>query len=87
MKRFIAITLVLAALLAVILTGCNYKMIDITYKFDRAILKLPDGTIVSGKLESWRDYEDSDAIQIRIDDTTYYTFLSNVVLIHEETEE
>lgn len=63
------------------LTGCNKALMDTTYNFDEAIIAMPDGTVVRGKVESWIDYNDSDAVQIRIDGETYYTFLDNVVLI------
>ena len=44
---------------------------------------MPDGSVVSGKVSSWKDYDDSDAVQLVIDGKTYYTHLSNVVLISD----
>ena len=29
-----------------VLTGCNKQIMDFTYSYERAILQLPDGTIV-----------------------------------------
>lgn len=81
MKRAIAIILI--AVLVVMLAGCNYKVVDLTYKFDKAILSLPDGTVVSGKLNNWKDYEDCDQVQVVIDGVTYLAHQNNVVLIKE----
>lgn len=78
MKRLV---IVFALIVCAMLTGCNTQIVDTTYWFKRAQIKLPDGTIVEGKVDSWKDYADSDAVQIVIDGVTYYTFLGNVVLI------
>ena len=78
--------LVSAAVMALLLTGCvesNYQTVDTTYRFDRAQIKMPDGTYISGKVEQWRDYEDSDQLQVTIDGKTYLTGGENIVLISE----
>ena len=77
------IVVALTFILAVVLTGCNTQIIDTTYKFDRAVIAMPDGTTVSGKVSSWKDYDDSEAVQVVIDGVTYYTFIGNVVLISD----
>ncbi len=61
----------------------NRQIFDTTYRFEKAILSLPDGTVVSGKVDSWRDYEDGDQIQVKINGTTYLVHSSNIVLINE----
>ena len=81
MKKAIAIMLIIV--MVVIFAGCNYKVVDLTYKFDKAILSLPDGTIVSGRLDNWKDYEDCDQVQVVIDGVTYLAHQNNVVLIKE----
>lgn len=74
--------LVLVLFLAgIILAACNKQMIDTTYKFDRAIIELRNGTIVEGKVQSWTDFEDSDQIQVKIDGVTYLVHSSNIDLI------
>lgn len=66
------------------MTGCTNKQVfDTTYSFERAILSLPDGTVVEGKVTSWNDYEDGDQIQVKIDGKTYLVHSSNIVLISE----
>ena len=63
--------------------GCNKQIWDTTYKFDKAIVYLPDGTVVSGNVDSWTDYDDGDQIQVKINGVTYLVHSSNVVLIKE----
>ncbi len=84
MKRTAAIILVLALAAGSIfaLSGCGNKQIfDTTYTFNRAIISLPDGTVIDGKVERWTDYEDGDQIQVRIDGVTYLVHSSNICLI------
>ena len=79
MKKILIGVLLIALIFA--LTACNRQMIDITYKFDRAIVALPTGIIVEGKVDSWKDFEDGDQIQVKIEGKTYLTHASNVILI------
>lgn len=74
---------IMAIVLAATIAGCNRQIIDTTYAYDRAILRLPDGTVIEGKVQSWRDYEDGDQIQVKIDGVTYLVDCMNVVLISE----
>ena len=77
---------VVAAALLILgtLSGCgNRQLFDTTYTFDRAIISMPDGSIISGTVSSWKDYEDGDQIQVVIDGTTYLVHSSNSVLMNE----
>jgi len=67
---------------ALLLTGCNRQFIDTTYNFNKAIIILSDAKI-DGEVESWRDFEDGDMIQVTIEGKTYLTHSANVLLIHE----
>lgn len=63
----------------------NATWFDTTYHFDKAWIYMPDGSVVIGEVESWKDWEDSDAVQVRIKNGgTYYTHLSNVVLMAKQ---
>lgn len=79
MKKIILF--IVAVVASLLLTGCNRAMVDVVYKYDRAVIELPDGEIVDGKVQSWRDYEDGDQIQVKIDGTTYLVHSSDVSLI------
>jgi len=79
MKKVITILITLFMLAA--LCACNRQMIDLKYKFDRAIILLPNDETVEGTVESWRDFEDGDQLQITIDGVTYLVHSTDAVLI------
>ena len=81
MKKLTA--LILALILVFLMAGCNKQMVDLTYSYERAILSLPNGEIVEGRVSSWTDFEDGDQIQVKIDGKTYLVHSSNVVLISD----
>ena len=81
MKKLTA--LVLALILVFLMAGCNKQMVDLTYSYERAILSLPNGEVIEGKVSSWTDFEDGDQIQVRIDGKTYLVHSSNIVLISD----
>ena len=58
----------------------NKQIIDLDYHFNYAIIFLPDGEKIEGKVSSWNDYEESDMIQVKIDGVTYLTHSANVIL-------
>jgi hypothetical protein len=79
--KYIAVGLILV-IAAIALCGCsNMQVVDTTWKFDRAIISLADGTIVDGKVQSWKDFENSDMIQIKVNDAMYLIHSSNATLI------
>ena len=59
----------------------NRQIIDTAQRFDHAMIKLADGEIIEGRVDSWRDYENSDQIQVTINGTTYLIHSMNVTLI------
>ena len=82
MKKIIAMLLIIITILSVtVLAGCNKQMVDLTYSYEYAIIGLPNGEVVEGKVSSWTDFEDGDQIQVKIDGKTYLVHSSNIVLI------
>ena len=83
MKKILA-TLMITLLMVITLSGCGNKQIfDTVYGYDKAIISLPNGDIVEGKVDSWTDYEDGDQIQVKINGVTYLVHSSDIVLIKE----
>lgn len=85
-KNFIRSTAVVLAILmlaciCVMFTGCNKQVFDTTWSFEKAIIFLPDGEKLEGKVTSWTDFDGSDMIQVAIDGKMYLTHSSNVVMI------
>lgn len=63
------------------LTGCNRACIDTHYTYDKAVVKMPDGSIETIDVKSWSDYDKSDSVAIvTTDGKMIYTHLSNVML-------
>ena len=84
MKKAIALLLAVIVILgAMVLAGCNKQMVDLTYSYEYAIIGLPNGEVVEGKVSSWTDYEDGDQLQVKINGKTYLVHSSNVVLISD----
>lgn len=82
MKKII--TIVLTLMMVLTLTSCGNKdMWDTNYTYDKAIISMPDGTILEGKVSNWTDYEDGDQIQVTINHTVYLVHSSNIILINE----
>ena len=83
MKRVVLLIIFLVIIL-VSCTGCyNKQLFDATYHYDRAIVYLPNGEIVEGRVSSWTDFDDGDSIQVKIDGKMYLTHISNVCLIDD----
>lgn len=82
-KKLLAAILALG--MALSLAGCgNRQMIDLTYSYKYAIISLPNGEIVEGKIDSWKDFEDGDQLQITVDDVTYLVHATDAVLMTGE---
>ena len=62
------------------LVSCNKQLIDTVYNYNYAIIKQADGSIISGTVQSWKDYEDGE-YQIKIDDVYYLVHISNLTLM------
>jgi hypothetical protein len=83
MKKRLLATL-LSFVLIFGLTACgNMQLIDTTWSYEKAIIQLPDGTVIEGECESWTDFENSDQIQVKIDGKQYLVHSEDVVLISE----
>lgn len=85
-KAIIATVLVFVVgfgILSVLNSVYNRQIFDVTYSYEYALLSLPGGELVEGKVDSWRDFDDGDQIQVKIDGVTYLTHIANVVLISE----
>ena len=80
-KAFITI-ITLVGLTSLALTACNYEPIEFHYNYDYAIIKLQNGEIVEGKVESWTDYE-GEQLQVKVNGKTYLTNSFNCTLISE----
>lgn len=83
MKRYIFILVVLA-LIAVLLSGCNNRTLNVHSQFDEAIIRTPDGSIVRGQVQEWSRFYSPDFVQVKIDGVTYQTNSLNVLMIAKD---
>ena len=84
MKKYLSLALAVVLMIGLLLlVGCNKQIVDLTYSYEYAILSLPNGEVVEGKVTSWTDFSDGDQIQVTIDGKTYLVHSSNIVLISE----
>ena len=80
-RKILAALAVFIVVMSLLLASCNKQVFDTTYSYDRAILSLPNGAVIDGKVTSWKDYDDGDQIQVKIDGVSYLVHSSNIVLI------
>jgi hypothetical protein len=84
-SRVLVAIIALFILLTIVccLTACGNKdMFDTVYAYDYAIISLPNGEIVEGKVQNWTDYE-GDQIQVKIDGKIYLVHSEDIALIKE----
>lgn len=74
-------TLLLFVFMLFALTGCTYDAVDTAWNYDYAYVLLPNGKVIEGNVEKWRDYEDGDQIQVKIEGKTYLTDTTRCVLV------
>ena len=90
MKKIIAI--IMATLLAIALCGCQFKHGNRIIKgkdvqtFTYAYVRLGDKEIAEGYVTQWRDYNNSDVVQVLIDGKFYLTHYSCVVLVADPSQ-
>lgn len=82
MKKTLILVCIITLLCSLLcVCGCNRTILDTAYSFTEAIIFRADGE-QRVAIKSWCDYENSDMIQITLEDgTVYLTHSSNVILI------
>lgn len=81
MKKLVSVILATGLIFAA--TGCNRQIADLTYEYNYAYISLPNGDCIEGEVQSWLDYDDGDQIQVKINDITYLTDTTRVVLANK----
>ena len=57
----------------------NRTLIDTKFYYDYAIIRLANGDVIEGKVDSWCDYE-GEQLQLTIDGETWLVHSANVSL-------
>lgn len=83
----IAAIVAIIALVVATFTGCNfigYDFIDTNYHFNKAIVKMPDGSVETWEIRKWADSEDGEQLTITTKDGKRYLVSSvNCILVEE----
>lgn len=74
--------LALGVMMSCMLMGCNKQIIDLNYTYNYAIIQLPNGEVVEGKIQSWTDYE-GEQLQIKMNGVVYLCSSYNCVLMYK----
>ena len=84
-KAFAVIAVVLMTM--VVLAGCDfrgYDWIDTNYSFNKALIKMPDGSVQTVEIEKWADASDGEQLTITAKDgTIYLVHATNCILVKE----
>ena len=86
MKRAKQLLLLFTLLIVPMLVSCGNKdILGLTYTFEYATVKLPDGTIIDGEVKEWAREDKTDSIRVTFKDGkgTYFTHATNVVLYNK----
>ena len=76
--------IILVIIPILLLCGCNYKMIDLEYEYNKAICNY-DGDKFELKINEWSDY-DGEQIQIITDDNIYLVSANHCYLIKDKNK-
>lgn len=89
MKKILLVMMVIAGIIGMtyFVTSCNYQVVDLTYNYNYAYIQLQNGEVIEGRVETWRDYEDGEQIQVQINGITYLTNSFNCTLVYNPTLE
>ena len=86
MKRAKQLLVLFTLLIVPLLASCGNKdILGLTYTFEYASVKLPDGTIIDGQVKEWAREDKTDSIRVTFKDDkgTYFTHATNVVLYNK----
>lgn len=79
----IAVSTVAIAIGIYVNVFAGWQLFDTTWAYDYAYVALPNGKVIEGEVDSWKDYSDGDQLQVVIEGVTYLTHASNVVLVYD----
>ena len=87
-KQFLRVLAIIGAILipqAIILacSGCNMQIVDTTWHYQKAHIRgiSPANEWTTVEIASWKDYEQSDVVQIKTKSgKTYLTHYNNIIM-------
>lgn len=90
MKKKIICIILMLTITVCILCGCkNYKgydFIDTHYHFDRAIIRMPDDSVIEVEIAKWKDAEGEQLTITTKDGKRYLVSSINCILIEDDVK-
>ena len=84
MKKMLSIFIIIV--MAVCFAGCDYRSydwVDTNYHFNKAIIKMPDGEVITVDIAKWADCEGEQLTITTKDGNRYLVSSINCILIEE----
>ena len=75
-------TIILCLISLLLLTGCNLKLFDTNYTFDKIVCNY-DGDKFELKVDKWTDYEDGEQLQIWTNGKVYLVSANKCYMVKE----
>ena len=75
---------ILLVLLTTLLSGCNKDIMQMNFKFEKVIIKLPNGEIVEGEVEEWTTYDAKDMVKVKIKGGKMYLGNSENIILYND---
>lgn len=75
-------TIILCLVGLFLLTGCNLKLFDTNYTFDKIVCNY-DGDKFELKVDKWTDYEDGEQLQIWTNGKVYLVSANKCYMVKE----
>ena len=75
---------ILLVLLTTLLSGCNKDIKQMDSKFDKVIIKLPNGEIVEGEVEEWDTSNAKDMVKVKIKGGKMYLGNSENIILYND---
>ena len=76
------VKLLVLPLIALLVCGCNYDLIDTNFTYDKAICEI-NGKYEEIEIKKWADYEGEQIQIIGKDGNTYLMSMNNCTLVKE----
>lgn len=75
MKKAKRLLLLVILMMVPLLASCGNKdILGLTYTFEYASVKLPDGTIIDGEVQEWAREDKTDSIRVTFKDGKGHVF-------------
>lgn len=70
---------------ATVLTGCGNKdVFQMDYTFKKAMVRLPNGEVITGEVEEWSSYQSKSIFKVKFKDGRQYLGSAEDIILYNE---